>query len=88
MASKLLSLCKSVDLRLWAFDHPLRQFLDLPSGIVDKIEAKRLSLDHLRDMNPNEIGGWWWCVCVCVWCVCVCGVCVCGVCVCCVCHTH
>ena len=76
MAAKLLSLSKSVDLRLWPFDHPLRQFSDLPPGIVDKVEAKKLSLDHLRDMKPDEIGV---CVCVCVHvracvraCVCVC----------------
>ena len=63
MAAKLLSLSKSVDLRLWTYEHPLRQFPDLPSGILDKIEAKKQSLDHLRDMKPDEIGV---CVCVCV----------------------
>ena len=56
MASRLLSLCKTVDKRLWGFESPLRQFPILSSEIITKIEARRLKIDKLREMDSKEIG--------------------------------
>ena len=58
MAAKMLTFCKSVDHRQWAFEHPLKQF----SGdrhthdILAKLEKKKTTLDRLRDMKHDEIG--------------------------------
>ena len=56
-AGVILSLCKTVDKRLWPFEHGLCQF-DLPSEIMDKIQGfpERLGVEAIRDMDPKEIG--------------------------------
>lgn len=51
----LLDICKSIEKRLWAFDHPLCQF-DLPDTIIRIIREKNPSMDHLLDMEPSELG--------------------------------
>ena len=56
MASRLLNLCKTVDKRLWGFETPLRQFPILSAEILSKIEAKKLKIDKLREMDSKEIG--------------------------------
>jgi activating signal cointegrator complex subunit 3 len=56
MAARLLTVCKSTDLRLWPFEHPLWQFKDIPFEIMDKIEKSNIGLYHLRDMKADEIG--------------------------------
>jgi activating signal cointegrator complex subunit 3 len=56
MAGRLLALSKSVDKRLWGFEHPLRQFSVLGPEILNKIEERRLTISRLQDMDPNEIG--------------------------------
>ena len=58
MAGRLLNLCKTIDKRLWGFENPLRQFPILTSEILNKLEAKKLTVDRLRDMDPKEIGQW------------------------------
>ncbi|KAJ1555242.1 hypothetical protein HK405_002907, partial [Cladochytrium tenue] len=57
VASVILSLCKSVDRRMWSFEHPLSQF-DIPFDIIEKLNraAKSLSVAELRDMDDKEIG--------------------------------
>ncbi len=53
----LLTLAKSIEKRLWAFQHPLHQF-ELPRTVLGQLEAKEsLNIDALRDMEPAEIGG-------------------------------
>ena len=59
MASRLLSLCKTVDKRLWGFETPLRQFPILSAEILSKIEARRLKIDTLREMDSKEIGNFY-----------------------------
>ncbi|KAK5666592.1 putative steryl acetyl hydrolase mug81 [Batrachochytrium dendrobatidis] len=56
-ASVVLSLCKTVDKRMWSFEHPLAQF-DLPVEIITKLERSvdSISMDALRDMTANELG--------------------------------
>lgn len=54
-AKVLLSICKSIERRLWSFDHPLKQF-DLPQQIIRNIEAKNPSVDDLRQMESRELG--------------------------------
>ncbi|KAG0004796.1 activating signal cointegrator 1 complex subunit [Modicella reniformis] len=57
VASVLLSLGKSVDKKMWSFDHPLHQF-GLPRDIMAKLEARTHppSVDELREMTVQEIG--------------------------------
>ncbi|XP_076445059.1 activating signal cointegrator 1 complex subunit 3-like isoform X3 [Babylonia areolata] len=56
MAGRLLEQCKTVDKRLWGFEHPLRQFPILTQEILDKLERRRLTVDRLREMDTKEIG--------------------------------
>ncbi|KAJ3318638.1 hypothetical protein HDU76_000778 [Blyttiomyces sp. JEL0837] len=56
-AAVVLSLCKSVDRRLWAFEHPLSQF-DIPYDIIEKLEktTRRLDINELREMDVKDLG--------------------------------
>ncbi|CCK72395.1 RNA helicase KNAG_0K00270 [Huiozyma naganishii CBS 8797] len=54
-ASVMLNICKSIEKRLWAFDHPLSQF-DLPENILRQVRQRNPSMDHLLDLEPNELG--------------------------------
>ena len=56
MASRLLTLSKTVDKRLWASENPLRQFTVLSPEILNKLEARNATIDRLKDMRPDEIG--------------------------------
>ncbi|KAK7480723.1 hypothetical protein BaRGS_00027984, partial [Batillaria attramentaria] len=56
MAGRLLEQCKTIDKRLWGFEHPLRQFPILSPEVLNKLEARRLTVDRLREMDPKEIG--------------------------------
>ena len=53
----LLSLCKSIEKRVWAYEHPFRQF-DLPVAVLRNLDERGTSgsVDSLRDMEPAEIG--------------------------------
>ncbi|OTB06369.1 hypothetical protein M426DRAFT_319104 [Hypoxylon sp. CI-4A] len=52
----LLTLAKSIEKRIWPFQHPLHQF-DLPKSVLNQIDEKdSLSVESLRDMEPAEIG--------------------------------
>ena len=53
----LLNMCKSIEKRLWPYEHPFRQF-DLPQAVLRNLDDKgsTSSIDSLRDMEPAEIG--------------------------------
>ena len=53
----LLSLCKSIEKRMWHTQHPFHQF-DLPQPILKKLDEKwpASSVEELRDMESAEIG--------------------------------
>ncbi|KAJ1331608.1 antiviral helicase SLH1 [Microdochium nivale] len=52
----LLTLAKSIEKRIWPFQHPLHQF-DLPKSVLNQIDAKdSLSIEALRDMDAAEVG--------------------------------
>ena len=52
----LLTLAKSIERRVWPFQHPLHQF-DLPKPILNQLDSKEsLSIEAMRDMEPAEIG--------------------------------
>lgn len=51
----LLSICQSIDRRIWSFEHPLFQF-DLPASVMKNIRAKDPSMEMLRDMDAAELG--------------------------------
>ncbi|TDZ25688.1 putative helicase mug81 [Colletotrichum orbiculare MAFF 240422] len=53
----LLTLAKSIEKRIWPFQHPLHQF-DLPKSVLNQLDAKdNLSIEAMRDMEAAEIGG-------------------------------
>ncbi|KAI2617549.1 Sec63-domain-containing protein [Hypomontagnella submonticulosa] len=52
----LLTLAKSIEKRIWPFQHPLHQF-DLPKSVLNQIDEKEnLTIEALRDMEALEIG--------------------------------
>ena len=51
----MLEICKAVDRQLWPFQHPLNQF-QLQPQIINLIESKKPTMDHLRDLDPSELG--------------------------------
>ncbi|ETS83852.1 helicase mug81 [Pestalotiopsis fici W106-1] len=53
----LLTLAKSIERRLWPFQHPLHQF-DLPKSVLSQLDAKdNLTIEAMKEMEPAEIGG-------------------------------
>ncbi|KAG0246557.1 Sec63 Brl domain-containing protein [Mortierella sp. GBAus27b] len=57
VANVLLSLGKSVDKKMWSFEHPLAQF-GLPRDIIAKIEGRSFppTIEDMREMAPSELG--------------------------------
>ncbi|CAI5759731.1 unnamed protein product [Candida verbasci] len=51
----MLSICKSIDKRIWSFEHPLCQF-DLSEPVLRDIRSKNPSIEMLRDMESGELG--------------------------------
>ena len=53
----LLTLCKSIEKRVWPFQHPFHQF-DLPIPIIRHLDDKGSTthVDSLREMDVAEIG--------------------------------
>ena len=58
MTYNMLAFCKSVDHRMWPFEHPLKQFAGdkLTPEILHKLMEKKATLPILRDMTHDEIG--------------------------------
>lgn len=57
MAARFLTLCRSVDRQLWAFQHPLRQFeKHLGHEVLKKLEGRKMDIHRLKDMSADEIG--------------------------------
>lgn len=56
MAGRVLELCKVIERRQWAFESPLRQFSVLSPEIHRKLEARKMTLSKLREMDSREIG--------------------------------
>ncbi|WPK24423.1 hypothetical protein PUMCH_001697 [Australozyma saopauloensis] len=54
-AKIMLSLCKSVDKRIWAFDHPLAQF-DLNEQILKYLRNSNFTMQELRNTPAYELG--------------------------------
>ncbi|ATY63869.1 activating signal cointegrator 1 complex subunit 3 [Cordyceps militaris] len=52
----LLTLSKSIEKRIWPFQHPLHQF-DLAKPILNQLDSKEhLTIEALKEMDSNEIG--------------------------------
>lgn len=51
----MLSICKLIDRRMWAYDHPLAQF-DLQEHVIKNIRNKNPSIEYLRDLSAPELG--------------------------------
>jgi activating signal cointegrator complex subunit 3 len=57
LALRMLALCKMFELRCWDFQHPLRQFpRKIRMPIVQKLEARSLTVEKLLEMEPSDIG--------------------------------
>lgn len=54
-AQVMLSICKSIDRRMWAFDHPMAQF-DLNEHVLKNLRQKGPSIQQLRDLDSTELG--------------------------------
>ncbi|KND93110.1 putative helicase mug81, partial [Tolypocladium ophioglossoides CBS 100239] len=53
----LLTLSKSIEKRIWPFQHPLHQF-DLAKPVLNQLDAKEhLTVESMKEMEPAEIGG-------------------------------
>ncbi|KAH8193819.1 hypothetical protein TruAng_012016 [Truncatella angustata] len=53
----LLTMAKSIERRLWPFQHPLHQF-DLPKPVLNQLDAKdNLTIEAMKEMDFAEIGG-------------------------------
>ncbi|KAK5998394.1 Meiotically up-regulated gene 81 protein [Cladobotryum mycophilum] len=52
----LLTLCKSIEKRIWPFQHPLHQF-DLAKSVMNQLDAKEnLTIEAMKEMEPAELG--------------------------------
>lgn len=52
----LLTLSKSIEKRIWPFQHPLHQF-DLAKPILNQLDSKEnLTIEAMKEMEPAEIG--------------------------------
>jgi antiviral helicase SLH1 len=52
----LLTLAKSIEKRIWPFQHPLHQF-DLAKPVLNQLDSKdNLTVEALKDMESAEIG--------------------------------
>jgi antiviral helicase SLH1 len=52
----LLSLCKSIEKRIWPFQHPLHQF-DIAKPVLNQLDAKdSISIESMREMDAAELG--------------------------------
>lgn len=52
----LLTLSKSIEKRIWPFQHPLHQF-DLAKPLLNQLDAREnLTVEAMKDMEPAEIG--------------------------------
>lgn len=52
----LLTLSKSIEKRIWPFQHPLHQF-DLAKPIMNQLDSKEnLTIEAMKEMEPAEIG--------------------------------
>ncbi|CAK4031933.1 Antiviral helicase SLH1 [Lecanosticta acicola] len=53
----LLSMCKSIEKRVWPYEHPFHQF-DLPQAVLRNLDEKGSTgaIESLREMDQAEIG--------------------------------
>ncbi|KAM0720684.1 hypothetical protein Q7P37_004821 [Cladosporium fusiforme] len=53
----LLSMCKSIEKRVWPYEHPFNQF-DLPQAVMRNLDEKgsTTTVEAMRDMEAAEIG--------------------------------
>lgn len=52
----LLTLAKSIEKRIWPFQHPLHQF-DLTKPVLNQLDAKEhLTVESMKEMEPAELG--------------------------------
>ncbi|KAI0177873.1 Sec63 Brl domain-containing protein [Pestalotiopsis sp. NC0098] len=52
----LLTMAKSIERRLWPFQHPLHQF-DLPKPVLSQLDSKEnLTIETMKEMESAEIG--------------------------------
>eukprot|EP01135_Chromosphaera_perkinsii_P001316 Nk52_evm43s164 gene=Nk52_evmTU43s164 len=53
---RLLTLCLSLEKRLWSFEHPLRQFENIKPELMRKLEVNKVSVERIKDSSADEVG--------------------------------
>ncbi|CAG8675083.1 6955_t:CDS:2 [Cetraspora pellucida] len=56
LSRRALDLCKMVEKRMWLSMSPLRQFKQISSEVIKRIEKKDFPWERYFDLNPQEIG--------------------------------
>lgn len=56
LARMLLGLCKSIEKRMWSFEHPLAQFDGMPTHVLRNLESKEAQVCEMKEMSKTEIG--------------------------------
>ncbi|CAG8517169.1 20044_t:CDS:2, partial [Racocetra fulgida] len=56
LSRRALDLCKMVEKRMWFSMSPLRQFKQISSEVIKRIEKKDFPWERYFDLNPQEIG--------------------------------
>ncbi|KAL0275814.1 UNVERIFIED_CONTAM: hypothetical protein PYX00_003552 [Menopon gallinae] len=56
MASRYLTIAKMLELQMWDFETPLKQFGIFGRDVTSKLEEKKLTVEKLRDMTPQDVG--------------------------------
>ncbi|AAS50913.2 ABR142Wp [Eremothecium gossypii ATCC 10895] len=51
----MLDICKAIERRMWAFEHPLSQFA-LPETILRQLRDKSPPIENMLDMEASELG--------------------------------
>lgn len=53
---KILNFCKMIEQRIWTVETPLRQYMDLPEKLFQRIEQQEhITWDHLRSMTADQL---------------------------------
>lgn len=56
LAGRCLMVAQMFEQRMWPFEHPLKQYPDLPPIITQHLEHANMKIDDLREMDEKEIG--------------------------------
>ena len=56
LSSKLLTMSKMVERRMWSYEHPLKQFGRLKHDVIEKLQSTKTTVERMKDMSADELG--------------------------------